>query len=438
MRHILILLLWFVYTEPLPLSAQSLDELIQISWKHSSLLREKEFKLARLESQLKEAKALYMPSASIGSQYTLAAGGRSIDLPIGDLINPIHQKLNEIIGNPQFPNLQNVKTNFFPNNFYDAHLRIQQAIYQSDIGIAGSIKKEEIKIQESDIQASKRILAKEVTETCIQLASLEEHLKIIERAQQSLLMAKRNTESLQRNGLVTGTATLRIEAEIANLETKKTEITMNMDQSSLYLQYLTGLQRVDKIQFEHLPDIQNQAISPREEIVQLQSGIKIQEHVYKKEKQFYQPKIGVLADFGSQDFNFKWNPYVLIGLNLEWNFYNGGRLKQRKLQSEHAIHALESQLKAVQDQLDLQNELAKIQLNSKIAQAKNYEVRIASAEKIKTEAFKKYNEGSLGYLELLDAQNLWLNIQSDYQIARFNAWFSWADYQYKNASYPIQ
>ncbi len=438
MRHRYIVFLMFgLMISPL-LSAQNLDELIQKSWEHSPLLREKEFKLARLESQLKEAKALYMPSASIGSQYTLAAGGRSIDLPIGDLINPIHQKLNEITGSNQFPNLQNVKTNFFPNNFYDAHLRIQQAIYQTDIGIARSIKKEEIKIQESDILASKRILAKEVTQTCIQLASQEEYLKIIERANQSLSIAKRNTESLQRNGLSTSTAILRIDAEISNLEAKKTELKMNVDQATTYLRYLTGLQNFENIKFENLPDILNQSSQIREEITQLQSGIKIQEQAFKKEKQFYQPRIGVQADFGSQDFNFNWNPYVLIGLNLEWNFYDGGRVKQRKLQSENAINALNSQLKAVQEQMDLQNELAKIQLNSKIAQAMNYEVRIASAEKIKTEALKKYNEGSIGYLELLDAQNLWLNIQSDYQLARFNAWTSWSEYQYKTASYPIQ
>ena len=56
---------------------------------------------------LKEAHALFLPNVSFGASYSKADGGRTIDLPLGDLLNPVYKSLNQLTGSTKFPNLQN-------------------------------------------------------------------------------------------------------------------------------------------------------------------------------------------------------------------------------------------------------------------------------------------------------------------------------------------
>jgi len=38
-----------------------------------------------------------------GASYTKADGGRTIDLPLGDLLNPVYQSLNQLMGQQNSP-----------------------------------------------------------------------------------------------------------------------------------------------------------------------------------------------------------------------------------------------------------------------------------------------------------------------------------------------
>src|SRR5579863_6852626 len=46
--------------------------------------------VAQRLAALDQAKALYLPSLDFSARYTRANGGRSIDFPVGDLLNPVY------------------------------------------------------------------------------------------------------------------------------------------------------------------------------------------------------------------------------------------------------------------------------------------------------------------------------------------------------------
>lgn len=413
------------------------QDLVLKSWDHSAFLKEKEFRLLQAEASLKEARSLYLPTLSWLNQYSLAAGGRSIDLPIGDLINPIHRELNRINGNNQFPVLPNVQTYFLPNNFLDSRLRFQQAVYEPDINILKSVRKEEARVQSLDIQAFKRNLSREVIETALALASAQEWISIIQRGRQYLLTAKRQTESLFRNGMAAPSALHRLDVELLQLDSRENEAITLRKQAVTYLSYLTGSDSISPPELEELPSLSLLSSGTREELLMLESGLKIQQQLLKKEQQFYHPRLGMQADLGSQDFNFNWNPYVLLGFQFEIPLYNGRKNTHRKVQAEQAIRATEAKINAVNEQLQLQRSLIDQQYHSALDQATIRLSKLDLVEKIWKEALRKYSEGISNYLELLDAQNLWYNSQSDYRIARFEAWKKWSEYYYATASYPI-
>jgi hypothetical protein len=70
--------------------SQDFSALVSKAWEHNQQLKAREFQLESANHLFKEAKSMYGPTVGFGVQYTLAAGGRSIQLPVGDLLNPVY------------------------------------------------------------------------------------------------------------------------------------------------------------------------------------------------------------------------------------------------------------------------------------------------------------------------------------------------------------
>ena len=68
--------------------------------------------VAQRVAALDQARALYLPSLDLSARYSRASGGRTIDFPVGDLLNPVYASLNQITGTSQFPNVPNQQINF--------------------------------------------------------------------------------------------------------------------------------------------------------------------------------------------------------------------------------------------------------------------------------------------------------------------------------------
>ena len=90
------------------------------AFKNNQGLQGQQLQLEKSMYALKEARAYFLPDISFGASYSKADGGRTIDLPIGDLFNPVYKSLNELTHSTAFPNLQNQSILLNPDNYYDA------------------------------------------------------------------------------------------------------------------------------------------------------------------------------------------------------------------------------------------------------------------------------------------------------------------------------
>src|SRR5688572_2866083 len=109
-----------------PLSGFSqtvLDGYIEEALQSNRALQVKNISRAQAENALRIAKSYFLPSISLLGDYTSGKGGRSIGLPLGDLLNPVYRSLNELAADDNFSEISNMTENFFPHNFYDVRLR---------------------------------------------------------------------------------------------------------------------------------------------------------------------------------------------------------------------------------------------------------------------------------------------------------------------------
>ena len=82
---------------------------------------------------LDQARAQYLPSLDFSSRYTRADGGRTIDFPVGDLLNPVYASLNQLTGSSRFPAVANQEINFQRSREQDTKVSLTQPLYDPRI-----------------------------------------------------------------------------------------------------------------------------------------------------------------------------------------------------------------------------------------------------------------------------------------------------------------
>lgn len=421
----------------LKLGAQDFTSLLEKAWTNNEMLQSGEMKVEASEYALKEAKALYGPNIKFNTVYTLAAGGRNIQFPIGDLLNPVYGTLNDLTQSNNFANLDNQEINFLPNNFYDAKFKIEQPIFMPELAINKELKTGEIVLKKLDIQIQKRALGKELMLAYFQLKQAETFRQVLSTSSDLLQEAARTTESMVRNGIALPSSKIRVEAQSQQLQQQIIESENGIANAKLYLNQIIGTDTYDEIPLSELPLLESATGAMREELAQLEKASELMSIAIKKEDLFYKPKVGASLDLGSQAFNFGWSPYVLFGINLDINLYDHKRHQYRKEAAKANIAANNLQKTYVTEQLDLKVKISTNNLQSAIKQAQTFETRISAAERNFKDVNIKYKEGIAGYLELLDAESLLTNTRLQYTLARFNAWSKWAELQYDTASLKI-
>lgn len=420
---------------------QDFTPLVSLAWENNQELKAKNFQIESATQSWLESRAMFGPEIKFGIQYTLAAGGRSISIPVGDLLNPVYGTLNQLTQSNAFPQISNVNEQFLPNNFYDARFRLVQPIYFPDLAINRKLKSEIVVQKQLEVKAFKRLISKQTMQAYIQYAMSQNAIDIYLAADTLLHEAKRSTQSMIKNGIALPTAMSRLENQSAELMSQKTEAVANQKNAEKLLRYVLGIDESTNIPSVHnldeLPSTQFDQSGQREELQQIKQASNMQSLAIQIEENHYLPKIGAQLDAGSQDFKFGWKPYALLGINIDMNIYDSKKHNLRKQAAKADILSTESMYQQAENQIRLQQKVALENLNTAIIQANVFETRIKASKKSYDEVFIRYKEGSSGYIELIDAQTQFTQIRMQHLLAKNNAWIKWTEYIYANAVFPI-
>src|SRR5919206_3088882 len=111
----------------------ALDNYIKRGLDSNLALKQQTFDLQKAKLDLERAKALFYPQVGFNAQYTLAIGGRTIDVPLGDLLNNVYSSLNQLTSSTKFPQVQNQSIQFLPNDFHETKVEVSMPIYNPSL-----------------------------------------------------------------------------------------------------------------------------------------------------------------------------------------------------------------------------------------------------------------------------------------------------------------
>lgn len=421
-----------------------LESYIQTGLKNNEVIRQHNFDINKSMYALKEAQALFYPTVSLNGSYTKADGGRTIDIPIGDMLNPVYTTLNQITNSNAFPMLENQSVLINPDNFYDAKIHTTMPLLNFEIIYNKRIKTQQASLQKIELEIYQRELVKEIKIAYYKYLQSVEGIKIYEDALALVKENQRVNQALFRNEKINRTAVLRSDNEViriqANLETAR----QTSNNARSYFNFLLNQKLDTAIETDQseVPPIEviSENTQNREELQKLTQVKEINENVSKLTSSYWLPKVNGFADFGIQDFDFevdKQSRYYFAGVGLEWNIFSGNKNKYKLKQVEEDQKKISSQTDNVKQQLLLQFQISQNNLKSALEQFYADKNQKQSAKKYNDDITKLYKEGQAIYIELLDAQNQWVNAQLNTNISLYNSWIVFAELERANATFTF-
>jgi outer membrane protein TolC len=432
-------------------SQNVLDTYLDEGLRNNIVLQQRSISLERAVYSLKIANGMFSPSVKIVGDFISGDGGRNISFPVGDLLNPVYATLNQLTGSDNFPQIENVNTNFFPRDFYDVRARTSMPIFNTDLIYNRKITQQQVLLQDYEVAIYKRELIRNIKVAYFSYLSAREGVAIYESALTRALEGKRVNESLLANGKGLQAYVLRSQSEIETIRAELTNAERQLENAQLFFNFLLNRSADAAISTDYSPaaDLVRASLlisepadtRQREELFQLKALQTLNENVVSKNKLFWSPRLSGFLDLGAQSENLKYTSqsnFYLYGFSLEMPVFAGFTNRHRIAQSRLDVKSTELSYSLVQQQVHMSSEVSR---NFLISTYQNYLSalkQLEAAESYQRLIERGYKEGVNTFIEAIDARNQLTSAQLSVNLNQYRVLMAEAALERETAAYTLR
>ncbi len=397
------------------LTAQTvLDGYVSEGLKDNLVLQQKDITLQQAQQSLQIARSYFFPSVNLLGDYTSGEGGRSIAIPVGDLLNPVYASLNQLTQGDKFPQIENVNQNFFPHNFYDARVRTSLPLVNTDLYVNRSIQSQQVVLKQYEVELYKRQLVLDIKSAYFSYLAAVAAVKIYESG---LGLVNKNVEvneSLLRNGKSLPANYLRSKSEAERVKADLNSAENRVVNARKYFNFLLNkpLDREIEVSYDladaTVLDSASTDITSREELKMIKTSRDINAAAIRLNRLTRVPKVNAFLDLGSQAADWKFNDkskYYLVGVQLSLPLFQGFRNNISIRQNTLEMRKTELNLTRTTEQLQLAADVAKNDWQTTIQNYAASREQLKSAQSYFNLVEKGYQQGINTLIEFLDARN---------------------------------
>ncbi|WP_421827653.1 TolC family protein [Larkinella sp.] len=413
-----------------------LNAYIQEGLQSNLALKQESLEISRVTESINQAKALFYPRLTFNPTYSLAAGGRRLQFPVGDLLNPVYATLNQLAGSDRFPtNIPNVNELLAPNNFHDTKLSVQYAVFNTDIQYNYLIQKDLLSAQE----ARKRVVENELRYTIAtayyQYLQTLDAFRIYDNNRAVLRELGRLNEKLVANNVATKDVVTSTRYEISKIDQQLAVADKNRQSAKAYFNFLlnrdlTADIQVDSLLTRTLPpappalgELQQTALQSRQELKQLGGSLRASQNAIKmNEASLKLPNVYVGGNAGFQGFGYTFSnqAYVVGQVGLSWDLFKGYEKRSKVQQAKIQTELVQTKMTEVEKQIQLQVLQAYYELDAANESLNATQTGLANAEQTFRLVDSKYRNGQALLVEYLRFQNDRLTAQIQQVLTRYD------------------
>ncbi len=405
---------------------------------------------------LDAARARYLPALDFDARYSAAHGGRVIDIPIGDLMNPVYATLNQLTGTSRFPPVANQQINFLRSREQDTKLSLTQPLYDARLGPSRAAAAADYDAANANKSALDGRIERDMRLAYYHWLEARARIGVLGATLELARENERVNESLFKNGKITRDLVFRAEADVLEVEQSMLAAGNAERFAASYVNLLRNAAFDTPLPLAEVGDadvrelktalairigaggfgleaLAASAVDRRPELKALASATAAAKAGEYLARAAYRPQLALSVDAGTQGEGYgltSEDRYVLASVVLKFNLFSGGADRagvagahERRRAAEDGKALAEQQIR-LEVQQSLQNfEVAEASLGTA---AKRVDAA-AGAFRI---AARKRDLGQINQAEYVDARRLLTDAELNLNVTRFGALGSLADLEY--------
>jgi len=440
----LLILAWLFCLSGFVVTAQNpiLERYISEGLQSNQSLKQRQLDYAAQLSALKEAKGLFFPGVSLNARYTVAEGGREIEFPVGDMLNPVYTTLNILTASNLFPQIENQTFSFYRPREHETKVSLVQPIFNNELIQNYRIRQNHAEIAKIGVDRYERELIKEITQAYYDYQKAH---NLVELADTSFSLVKENLRVSQRlfdNDKVTKDAVYRSESELSKVEVQQAQANNMLQASLAYFNFLLNRSLDEPIELASedplpptvsLDDASLMAIQNRDELRQIEQYRQLNLNVTKLHRGSNYPGLFGVVDYGFQGEKYSFtqdDDFLLASLVMKWDLFQGNANHQRVQQSKIEGEKLGELYSETEQQIRLEviNHFYALQAAYESVQSAGKQTQ--SAMRAYELIDRKYSEGQSSLLELIDARTSLTSAAANLIISQSEYFIRQADFEY--------
>jgi outer membrane protein TolC len=337
---------------------------------------------------LDQARARYLPVLDFDARYSVANGGRTIDFPAGDLLNPVYETLDELLIEsgqpPSFPRVQNQEIRLLLSQEQNTRVVVEQPIYAPRLGPTVEATRQDVNRAEANLSGLRSRVIRDTKQAYYEWLAAQQAALVLEATQELAQSNLHANESLYRNGRITRDLVYRAEADLLEIQQNRLAVASRVRIAQSYVNLLRNAPlstpvpgaSIDEATVERfrerlirrlagrkldIPLMQQVATERRAEIQGLDAAIAGSQAQQELARAAFKPTLALGAEAGIQGEQYGFGTderYVLASVVLRWNAFRGG-----------ADQAALSEARALTDELRAVRDLATQQVRLEVQRA---------------------------------------------------------------------
>lgn len=359
------------------------------------------------------------PKLDLAARYSMARGGRTIDLPIGDLLNPIYGRLNDQGGGARFPSIDNQSIAFLRREEQETKLRLVQPLYRPELVRGAEATQAQVAGAQAGLAAFKRELRLAVERAYFRWQQAQAAADTYASAAGLTAEAVRVNRALVAAEAATEDSVLRAESDA--LLVRQQQLAAGADVALARDGFNFLLNRAADAPLDTLPPAEIErleqslrdyaaagvaAAGEREELAVLEHTVQAADAAMRAAQAARRPSVALAVESGVQGQSYRaTGGFTQASVVAEWNLFDGRRAASRQREASNERAKAEARRTEAQRQLALQADDARRRFAVAAASLEAAAGRRTAAERAFALVASRNREGLVNQLGFLDARH---------------------------------
>jgi outer membrane protein len=449
-RRLLICFLGILVSSSLFAQVDTLNYYLQVGLENNLALQQKQASYEKSMLAVKEARRMFYPGISFNARYSIADGGRVIEFPVGDLLNPVYSTLNALTMSDYFPQIENREFTVLRSREHETKLQLIQPIFNTGLHYNYKIRSELSQASRVDVDRFKRYLVAEIKKAYFNYLQTLRMEELAFETRELLEENVRVSNKLFENQKVTSDVVYRSQAELSNIDQLIAEVEKNRKVARSYLNFLLNRpletplydprEVQDTVIVSDLELAKDHALDWREELDLLDHYLDASAYNLKIIRSQNYPMLLAAVDYGFQGKKYRFtadDDFVIASFVLKWDIFSGFQNRARIKQAVVETELLKQQKEEAEQQIRLEVTQAYYDLKAAVQSIRSSGMECIHARKAFRLVDRKYGEGMASLIEYMDARTAMTSAEINRIISRFDLQVKLAEYERTTASFDF-